>query len=172
MPLTGEYAPGRSKSARKQAELYEASNGAEAGDIGGYPVVVLTSVGARSGKLRKTALMRVESDGRYALVASPDYSPRRPDWYFNLLANPVCELQDGADRSEYRAREVRGDEHLRWWRRAVESFPRFERYQAKRRGPIPIIVLEPLSQGATDRSAAGRGSRGSATARRSARPRA
>jgi F420H(2)-dependent quinone reductase len=143
MPLTGEYAPGRAKSARRQAELYEASDGAEAGDIGGRPIVVLTSVGSRTGKLRKTALMRVERDGRYALVASPDATPRRPDWYYNLIANPTVELQDRAVRREYRAREVHGAERDTWWRLAVESFPAFARYQAKKRDPIPIVVLEP-----------------------------
>jgi F420H(2)-dependent quinone reductase len=149
MPLTGEYAPGRAKAARRQAELYEASNGAEAADLGGYPVVVLTSIGAKTGKLRKTALMRVEHDGRYGLLASPDTSPRRPDWYYNVKANPVVELQDRAVRREYLAREAHGAERDAWWRRAVETFPPFERYQARKPGPIPIIVLEPRSAGPT-----------------------
>jgi deazaflavin-dependent oxidoreductase (nitroreductase family) len=143
MPLSGEYAPGRAKSARRQAELYEASNGAEAGDIGGKPIVVVTSIGARTGKLRKTAVMRVEQDGRYALVASPDTTPRRPDWYHNVIANPTVELQDGAVRREYRAREAHGAERDAWWRLAIESFPAFARYQAKKPDPIPIVVLEP-----------------------------
>ncbi len=143
MPLSGEYAPGTAKSARRQAELYEASNGAEAGDIGGRPIIVLTSVGARTGKLRKTALMRVERDGRYALVASPDTSPRRPDWYYNVIVNPTVELQDGAVRREYRAREVHGAERDAWWQLALESFPAFAGYQAKKRDPIPIVLLEP-----------------------------
>jgi deazaflavin-dependent oxidoreductase (nitroreductase family) len=143
MPLSGEYAPGRAKAARRQAELYEASQGAEAGDLGGHPIVVLTSVGARTGKLRKTALMRVERDGRYALLASPDTSPRRPDWYHNLIANPVVELQDGAVRRNYHAREVHGAERESWWQLAVETYPLFARYQAKKRQPIPIFVLEP-----------------------------
>ena len=133
MPLKGEYAPGRANWARRQAELYEASDGAEAGDIGGFPIVVLTSVGARTVKLRKTAVMRVERDGRYALVASPDTTPRRPDWYHNVLANPTVELQDGASRGEYRAREVHGAERETWWQRAVESFPAYARYQARSR---------------------------------------
>jgi deazaflavin-dependent oxidoreductase (nitroreductase family) len=144
LPLTGEYAPGRAKAARRQAELYEASNGAEAADIGGHPVVVVTSIGARTGKLRKTALMRVEHDGRYALLASPDTSPRRPDWYFNVRANPTVDLQDGAIKREYTAREVHGAEREAWWARAVQAFPAFERYQARKPKPIPIVVLEPL----------------------------
>jgi deazaflavin-dependent oxidoreductase (nitroreductase family) len=143
VPLSGEYAPGRAKSARRQAELYEASGGTQAGDIGGSPIVVLTSIGARTGKLRKTALMRVERDGQYALVASPDTTPRRPDWYYNVLANPRVELQDGAARQEFDAREVHGAEREWWWQRAVESFPAFARYQLKKPYPIPIVVLEP-----------------------------
>jgi deazaflavin-dependent oxidoreductase (nitroreductase family) len=143
MPLKGEYAPGRAKSARRQAELYEASNGAEAGDIGGHPIVVLTSIGARTGKLRKTALMRVEREGRYALLASPDTGPRRPDWYFNVLVNPTVELQDGPVRLEYRAREVHDAERDAWWQLAIDAFPPYRRYQAKKPDPIPIVVLEP-----------------------------
>ncbi len=143
MPLRGEYAPGTAKSARRQAELYEASNGAEAGHIGGRPIVVLTSVGARTGKLRKTPLMRVERDGRYALVDSPDMTSRRPHWYHDVIANPSVELQDGAVRREYRAREVSGAERDAWWQLAVESFPAFARYQTRKPDPIPIAVLEP-----------------------------
>lgn len=142
MPLRGEYAPGTARSARRQAEAYEASNGAEAGDVGGRRIVVLTSVGARTGKLRKTALMRVERDGRYALVASPDMTPRRPDWYYNVIANPTVELQDASVRREYRAREVHGAERDAWWELAVETFPAFARYQARKPYPIPIVVLE------------------------------
>jgi deazaflavin-dependent oxidoreductase (nitroreductase family) len=127
------------------AELYEASNGAEGGDLGGYPIVVLTSVGVRTGKLRKTALMRIERGGRYAVLASPDTRPKRPDWYFNVIANPHVELQDGSVRHEYVAREVHGVERDPWWQLAVETFPAFARYQATKPDPIPILVLEPAS---------------------------
>src|SRR6187402_197969 len=109
MPLTGEYEPSTAAWARKQAERYEASRGAEATDLRGRPIIVLTSVGARTGKLRKTALMRVEHDGDYAVVASLGGSPKHPVWYHNLKANPLVELQDGPIRKDYLAREVTGD---------------------------------------------------------------
>ena len=99
MPLTGEYEPSTAGWARKQAERYEASDGAEATDLRGRPIIVLTSVGARTGKLRKTALMRVEHDGDYAVVASQGGAPKHPVWYHNLKANPHVELQDGADHA-------------------------------------------------------------------------
>ena len=97
MPLHGEYAPGTSAWARKQAERYEASNGAEAADLRGRPIIVLTSVGARTGRLRKTALMRVEHEGVYAVVASKGGTPSHPVWYHNLVANPHVELQERTD---------------------------------------------------------------------------
>ena len=99
MPLTGEYEPSTAAWARKQAERYEASGGAEATDLRGRPIIVLTSVGARTGKLRKTALMRVEHDGDYAVVASQGGAPKHPVWYHNLKANPHVELQDGATKT-------------------------------------------------------------------------
>lgn len=113
MPLRSEYAPGTSAWARKQAERYEASGGTEAAELSGKPIVVLTTVGAVSGKLRKTALMRVEHDGRYAVVASRGGAARHPKWYFNLRANPHVELQDGAARRDYRAHEADGAERRR-----------------------------------------------------------
>jgi deazaflavin-dependent oxidoreductase (nitroreductase family) len=152
MPLAGEYAPGRRKAARLHAERYEASNGAEGGHLGGHPVVVLTTVGARSGKLRKTALMRVEHDGRYALVAEPGTLPsRRPDWYYNVLANPVVELQDRSVKRDYRGREVEGSEREMWWQRAVDAFPLYANYQRRRPYPIPIVVLHPVGQASARR---------------------
>src|SRR6476660_5314637 len=110
MPLTGDYEPSTASWARRQAERYEASEGAEAHDLRGRPIIVLTSVGARTGKLRKTALMRVEQDGDYAVVASQGGAPKHPVWYHNLKANPHVELQDGPIRKDYVAREVTGDE--------------------------------------------------------------
>ena len=110
MPLTGEYEPSTSAWSRKQTELYEATNGEEGGDLRGRPVIVLTSVGAKTGKLRKTALMRVEHDGVYAVVASLGGAPKHPVWYYNLKAQPHVELQDGATKRDYTAREVVGDE--------------------------------------------------------------
>ena len=144
MPLTGEYEPSTSDWARKQAELYEASGGTEGVDLRGHRVIVLTSVGAKTGKLRKTALMRVEHDGVYAVVASLGGAPKHPVWYFNITANPHVELQDGPDKNDYLAREVTGDEKAVWWERAVEAWPDYATYQEKTSRQIPVFVLEPM----------------------------
>lgn len=144
MPLEGEYAPGKSEWARKQAERYEATNGEEAGDLRGRPVIVLTSVGAKTGRLRKTALMRVEHGGIYAVVASKGGAAKHPVWYHNLKANPHVELQDGPSKRDYRAREVSHDEKAVWWERAVAAWPDYARYQVKTSREIPVFVLEPI----------------------------
>ncbi len=145
MPLTGEYAPSTAGWARKQAERYEATNGTEAGDLRGRPVIVLTSVGAKTGKLRKTALMRVEHDGVYAVVASMGGAPRHPVWYHNLKTNPQVELQDGASKRDYLAHEARGDEKAVWWERAIATWPDYAKYQTKTTRQIPVFVLEPIT---------------------------
>jgi deazaflavin-dependent oxidoreductase (nitroreductase family) len=144
MPLDGEYAPSTAGWARKQAETYERTDGTDAGDLRGRPVIVLTSVGASTGMLRKTALMRVEHDGTYAVVASLGGAPKHPVWYFNLKANPHVELQDGPTKRDYLAREVSGDEKAVWWDRAVEVWPDYAKYQAKTDRIIPVFVLEPV----------------------------
>ena len=144
MPLHGEYAPGTSAWARRQAERYEASGGTEAGKLSGKPIIVLTTVGAKSGKLRKTALMRVEHEGRYAVVASRGGAATNPKWYFNLVANPHVELQDGPMRRDYLAHEALGAEKGEWWARAVEVWPAYDDYQEKTTRPIPVFVLEPI----------------------------
>ena len=143
MPLTGDYEPSTAGYARRQAERYEATNGAEASDLRGRPVIVLTSVGAKTGKLRKTALMRVEHEGAYAVVASLGGSPNHPVWYYNLKANPHVELQDGPTKRDYMAREVTGDEKAIWWERAVDTWPDYARYQMKTDRQIPVFVLDP-----------------------------
>ena len=145
MPLTGEYGPSTSAWARKQAESYEASNGQKSADLRGRPIIVLTSVGAKTGKLRKTALMRVEHEGVYAVVASMGGAPKHPVWYHNLKANPHVELQDGATRRDYAAREVSGEEKAIWWERSVAAWPDYATYQAKTDRQIPVFVLEPVS---------------------------
>lgn len=145
MPLTGEYAPSPSDWAREQAEKFEASGGTEAADLQGKPIILLTSVGARSGKLRKTPLMRIEHDGEYAVVASRGGAPTHPVWYYNLVQNPHVELQDGPVKRDYRAREVSGDERATWWERAVEAWPAYEEYQTKTDRLIPVFVLTPLT---------------------------
>ncbi|MGD0410017.1 MAG: nitroreductase family deazaflavin-dependent oxidoreductase [Candidatus Limnocylindrales bacterium] len=143
MPLTGEYEPSTAAWAREQAELYEATNGEKGGDLRGRPVIVLTSVGAKTGKLRKTALMRVEHEGVYAVVASLGGAPKNPVWYHNLKAHPHVELQDRATKRDYTACEVSGDEKAIWWERAVAAWPDYANYQAKTDRQIPVFVLEP-----------------------------
>jgi deazaflavin-dependent oxidoreductase (nitroreductase family) len=141
MPLEGDYAPGTSGWARKQAERFEASDGAEADTLRGRPIIVLSSIGAKTGLLRKTALMRVEHDGEYAVVASLGGAAQHPVWYWNLLKNPHVELQDGAGKHDYEAREVFGAEKALWWERAVETWPDYANYQKKTARQIPVFVL-------------------------------
>jgi len=142
MALQGEYAPSTSDWAREQAEAYERSGGREAAELRGKPIIVMTSVGAKTGKLRKTALMRVEHEGAYAVVASKGGAPQHPAWYWNLKANPRVELQDGDQKHEYIAREVEGDERAAWWARAVEVWPDYDVYAKKTDRLIPVFVLE------------------------------
>ncbi|MFD4596459.1 nitroreductase family deazaflavin-dependent oxidoreductase [Streptomyces sp. NPDC058464] len=144
MPLTGEYEPSAFDFARNQVELYERSGGTEGTDNQGRPVIVLTSVGAKSGKLRKTPLMRVEHAGEYAVVASLGGAPKHPVWYYNLAANPHVELQDGPVKKDYRAREVDGEDYEAWFQRAVETWPDYAEYQKKTTRKMPIFVLTPF----------------------------
>jgi deazaflavin-dependent oxidoreductase (nitroreductase family) len=144
MPLTGTYAPSTADWARKQAERFEESGGTKSASLRGVPIVVLTSVGARTGLLRKAALMRVEHEGSYAAVASLGGAAKHPVWYYNLTANPHVELQDGAVKRDYRARELDGDEYATWWERSVEVWPDYARYQAKTTRRIPVFLLEVL----------------------------
>ena len=144
MPLKGDYEPSTAGYARKQAETYEASGGETAPDLRGRPIIVLTSVGAKTGKLRKTALMRVEHDGDYAVVASMGGAPKHPVWYYNLKKNPHVELQDRATKRDYKAREVTDDEKALWWERAVATWPDYAKYQTRTDRQIPVFVLEPI----------------------------
>ncbi|MET8583776.1 nitroreductase family deazaflavin-dependent oxidoreductase [Streptomyces collinus] len=146
MPLEGEYEPSPTQWVREQVELYESSGGTKGTTLRetGLPVIVLTTRGARSGKIRKTPLMRVEHEGRYAAVASIGGAPKHPVWYFNVKADPHVELQDGPDKRDMRAREVTGSEKEQWWERAVAAFPPYADYQAKTSRVIPLFVLEPV----------------------------
>ena len=144
MPLTGEYEPSAFDFSRDQVDLYERAGGTEGTDNQGRPVIVLTSVGAKSGKLRKTPLMRVEHDGEYAVVASLGGAPKHPVWYYNLTANPHVELQDGPVKQDYQAREVDGEEYAVWFERAVATWPDYAEYQKKTTRTMPIFVLTPL----------------------------
>jgi len=143
MPLTGEYEASPSSWARNQVEAYEGSGGTEGTELQGKPVVILTSVGAKSGKLRKTPLMRVEHDGEYAVVASLGGAPKNPVWYYNLTDNPHVELQDGPVRKDYVARELKGAERDAWWERAVAAWPDYAEYQKKTDRIIPLFLLTP-----------------------------
>ncbi|MBO3095222.1 nitroreductase family deazaflavin-dependent oxidoreductase [Cellulomonas dongxiuzhuiae] len=144
MPLTGEYAPSPDDWARQQAELYESSAGTEGTTLNGRPVIVLTTLGAKSGKLRKTPLMRVEHEGEYAVVASKGGAPEHPTWFHNLTANPRVELQDGPVKKDYDAHLATGDERAVWWQRAVATWPAYDEYQAKTDREIPVFVLTPV----------------------------
>ncbi|WP_040834549.1 nitroreductase family deazaflavin-dependent oxidoreductase [Nocardia brevicatena] len=143
MPLSGEYAPSPSDWAREQAEKYEISGGTEGTTLQGMPVVVLTTKGNRTGKLRKTPLMRVEHNGEYAVVASLGGAPKHPVWYYNVIAEPHVELRDGTAQKDYIAREVFGEEKAAWWERAVAAYPPYADYQKKTDRQIPVFVLTP-----------------------------
>ena len=147
MPLEGDYEPSPAPWVREQVELYESSDGTEGGTLWdtGLPVVILTTRGATSGKIRKVPLMRVEHEGRYAAVASKGGAPLHPVWYFNLQADPRVELQDGAVRQDMTAREITGDEKAEWWDRAVAAYPAYAEYQENTDRVIPVFILEPVS---------------------------
>lgn len=145
MPLEGEYEPSAWKFAADHVERYERSGGTEATTMRGMPVVVLTTRGRRTGKLRKSPVMRVEHDGRYAVVGSLGGSPKNPVWVYNLRASPDVTLRDGPAVYDMRAREVTGAERDEWWKRAVEAYPPYDEYQAKTERVIPVFVLEPRS---------------------------
>ena len=143
MPLHGEYVPSPSQWVRDQVEVYERTGGAEGATLQGKPVIILTTRGARTGKLRKIPLMRVEHEGRYAAVASMGGAPEHPFWYHNLVAEPQIELQDGAQKWDMTARELSGAEREEWWQRAVAAFPPYADYQERTEREIPVFLLEP-----------------------------
>ncbi|HWJ65172.1 MAG TPA: nitroreductase family deazaflavin-dependent oxidoreductase [Nocardioides sp.] len=147
MTLQGEYEPSQWDWVREQVEQYEASGGREANTLRGSddPIVVITSVGARSGKLRKNPVMRVEKDGTYVAIASKGGAPENPSWYANFVAHPLVELQDGPEPKPYRARRVEGDERSKWWAHAVATWPTYASYQEKTDREIPVFVLEPVA---------------------------
>jgi deazaflavin-dependent oxidoreductase (nitroreductase family) len=145
MPLSGEYEPSTSDWARENAEKYMESGGADGTELQGKPVILLTTLGAKTGKIRKTPLMRVEHDGEYAVVASLGGAPKNPVWYYNIKAHPQVELQDGPVTKDYEAREVVGDEKAAWWERAVAAWPDYANYQKKTDRQIPLFVLTPIN---------------------------
>ena len=143
MPLTGEREISPEGWVRDQTEKILATGTTEGVQVFDRPIVLVTIRGAKSGKLRYTPLMRVEHDGRYALVASKGGAPQHPLWYHNLTANPHVELQDGTATLEYDARELSGDERAEWWERSVAAYPPYAEYQEKTDRQIPVFVLEP-----------------------------
>ena len=143
MPIKGEYEPSPTDWVRKQVELIESSDGTEGMTMRGMSVILLTTRGAKSGKVRKTPLMRVEHDGEYAVVASLGGAPRHPVWYHNVVADPHVELRDGTVKRDMTAREVTGEEKALWWGRAIEAFPDYADYQQKTDREIPVFVLTP-----------------------------
>jgi F420H(2)-dependent quinone reductase len=147
MPIEGEYEPSPRGWVRDQVAEYESSGGTRATTLRdtGLPVVVITNRGVRSGKVRKTPLMRVEHDGRYAAVGSQGGAPTDPNWVYNVRAEPRVELQDGAARQAMVARELTGGERAEWWARAVAAYPPYAEYQQKTSRVIPVFVLEPAS---------------------------
>ncbi len=147
MTLQGEYVPGSSGWAADQVAAYEASGGREANTLKGIPIVVITSVGSTSGKLRKNPVMRVEHDGEYAAVASKGGAPEHPAWFHNIVAHPLVDLQDGPAPASYASRIVTGDERARWWERAVAVYPPYAEYQEKTDREIPVFVLSPVAEG-------------------------
>jgi len=145
MPLEGEYEPSPWDWSREQADKIAESGGTECTELKGMKVILLTTVGAKPGKLRKTSLMRVEHDGEYAIVASLGGAPKNPVWYYNVKKNPRVELQDGTVTRDYDAREVFDDEKATWWERAVAAYPDYADYQTKTDRQIPVFVLTPVS---------------------------
>ena len=143
MSLSGEYAPSPAQWVRDQVELYEGSGGTSGTTMRGMPVIIVTTRGARSGKLRKVPLMRVEHGGQYAAVASQGGAPKNPVWYFNLVADPHVGVRDGTFVQAMTAREVTGEEKAIWWQRCVAAFPDYADYQVKTNREIPVFVLTP-----------------------------
>jgi len=144
MPVDGEYAPSPAAWVRDQVELYENSGGTQGLTLRdtGLPVVIVTNRGARSGKVHKTPVMRVEHGGRYAMVASKGGAPDHPLWYHNVRANPLVEVQDGPHKQDMIAREVSGAERAEWWERAVAAYPPYAEYQQRTTRQLPVFVLE------------------------------
>ncbi len=151
MALTGDYEPSALGWVREHVEQIVRTGTTDGVTISDLPTVLMTYRGAKTGKVRKTPVMRVEHEGRYAAVASKGGEPTNPQWYASVVADPVIELQDGTVTGEYRAREVSGDEKVLWWRRAVDVYPDYADYQRKTDRQIPVFVLEPVSGSAPAR---------------------
>jgi deazaflavin-dependent oxidoreductase (nitroreductase family) len=143
MTQNTEYAPSPEAWVRDQVALYESTGGREGNTLRGKPVIIVTSTGAKSGKIRKTPLMRVEHDGRYALIASQGGAPQHPTWYFNLVADPQVKIQDGPEPRDMVVRELSGAERAEWWERAVAAWPDYAGYAERTDREIPVFLAEP-----------------------------
>jgi deazaflavin-dependent oxidoreductase (nitroreductase family) len=143
MPVTGEYEPSPSARVRKHVEEME-TTGVPTGTPLDKPIVVMTFHSRRSHKVHKTAVMRVEHDGSYALVASKGGAPQHPQWYHALTVHPEIDLQDGTEKYAMRVRELHGDERAEWWKRAVEAYPPYAEYRRRTDREIPILLAEPV----------------------------
>jgi deazaflavin-dependent oxidoreductase (nitroreductase family) len=143
--ISGEYVPSALDWVREQISAYEASGGQQANTLRdtGIPIIVVTMRGARTDNVRKIALMRVEHNGEYALVASYGGAPKNPGWYHNLVAHPDVLIQDGPTPEPYTIREVSSDERATWWARAVAVFPNYAEYQERTARTIPVLVASP-----------------------------
>lgn len=143
-PIEGEYEPSPWPLVRDQVELYERTDGREGNTFQetGLPVIIVTTRGNKSGKVRKTPLMRVEHEGEYALVASMGGAPKNPVWYHNLKAQPEAMIQDGTERSDFHVRELDGPERELWWKRAVAAYPPYADYQARTKRVIPVFLAQ------------------------------
>jgi deazaflavin-dependent oxidoreductase (nitroreductase family) len=147
MPVSGDYEPSQNDRTRGQVELYEKTSGVEGGTLNGKPVIILTFKGVKSGKIRKTPLMRIEHNSTYAVIASNAGASAHPLWYRSILANPLVELQDETVKHEMRVREVFGEEKTEWWKRADAAYSEFPTYRTRagRAGrEIPVLLLERL----------------------------
>jgi deazaflavin-dependent oxidoreductase (nitroreductase family) len=145
MPLEGQYEPSPWEWVSEQVRLYESTDGKEGGTLEGAPCVILTTKGRKTGKLRKSALMRIEHDGVYAVVASMGGAPKHPVWYLNLVTNPDVTLQDGATVVDLRARTASPQEKRHWWPRLTAVWPAYSEYQSKTERDIPVVLLERTS---------------------------
>ena len=143
MTTDAEYAPSPRDYVRDTVEKYESSDGTEANTLNGRPVIILTTIGAKTGKIRKTPLMRIEHEGSYAVVASMGGAPQHPVWYHNVVANPEVELQDGPTKKRYLAHEATGEEKKEWWARATATWQDYDAYQTQTDRQIPLFVLTP-----------------------------
>jgi len=146
MTLQGTYVPSKADWVREQVAAYEASDGAEANTLrdSDDPIVVITSLGAKSGNLRKNPVMRVERDGKYVAIASKGGADEQPEWYYNFVAHPLVDLQDGPVKKTYSARVLNGAERADWWDHAVATWPTYAEYQTRTEREIPVFLLEPI----------------------------